>query len=405
MDSVHPGDRAGRRIYADHAADTPVRPAAAAALADAMALVGNPSSAHHHGQAAREVVEDARERTARAIGAQPGDLILTSGGTEANNLALKGLVWASSHRRRHVVTTAMEHAAVLAPLGWLATRGEISLTVVDPDPDGRVPVDRVLDAVREDTCLVSVMAANNVVGAVNDVEAIGHALAQGPALFHVDAVQAMHLDLHLDQWRVDAASLSAHKYGGPVGAGICLLRRGVPVHPLSHGGDQDRAVRSGTLAAGLAAAQAEATVEAVAEREAEIAHLRDLTTRFRDGIADAPGVTVLGPDDPEHRLPGTIGMAIDGIAADALVFALDRAGLSASVGPACSSGASAGNPVLEAMGLQADAGLRIAFGWTSTTEDAEGAAAIVTEVLRSLREWASRAPSDTTAGTTAGTAG
>lgn len=374
------------RTYCDHAADTPVRPDAADALVEALRLEGNPSSAHHHAQTARRVVEDARDRIAAVIGCAPGDVIFTSGGTEANNLALKGIVWASGRSRAHVVTTAVEHAAVLAPLRWLEERGEVELTVVGCGQDGRVDPEVVLQAVRDDTLLVSVMAANNVVGAVNDVAAIGAGLAGRPAFFHVDAVQAMHVGIDVRAWQVQAVALSPHKFGGPIGAGVAVLQRGVPVQPLLHGGGQDRGVRSGTLAAGLAIATAVAAEEAMHARQVEHDHLAACAEVVRLAARGLPGVEVIGPSALADRLPGTVALAVHGLAADALVFALDRAGLSVSVGPACSSGATSSNPVLEAMGLSADAGLRISFGWSSSADDASRAAAILTQVIHELTD-------------------
>ncbi len=373
-------------VYADHAADTPIRPAAVSALAGALDVVGNPSSAHGTGQSARRLVEEARESIAAAIGTVPGDVVLTSGGTEADNLAVKGIVWAARGTRPvHVVTTAVEHVAVLEPLRWLAERGEVELDLVMPSRDGRVEVDAVLDLVRDETVLVSVMAANNVTGAVNDVPALGAALADHGAALHVDAVQAMHLGLDVAAWGADAIALSAHKFGGPVGVGLATLRRGVPVTPLLHGGGQDRGVRSGTLSASLAVALAAAVEAAVADRAAEAARLRELTDRVRAGAAELEGVELLGPADPAWRLPGHVALALRGVHADALVFALDRAGVHASVGPACSSGANAGNPVLEAMGVDADAGLRLSLGWTSTVADAERISDVLTDVVPILR--------------------
>jgi cysteine desulfurase len=373
-----------QRTYCDHAADTPVRPSSAAAFAAALPAMGNPSSAHGHGQDARRIVEESRDVVAGHLGCAPGDIIFTSGGTEANNLGLKGIIWAAPTARRHVVTTEVEHAAVLAPLRWLETRGEIELTVVGCEADGRVAPSAVLEQVRDDTVLVSVMAVNNVIGSVNDVASVGAALADGPTHFHVDAVQAMHVALDLGAWGTDAAALSPHKFGGPVGAGVCQLRRGVPVQPLLHGGGQDRGVRSGTLSAALAAATAAAMSDAVAERDGEVTRLAALSDVVRAAVSGLSGVQVIGPIDPAHRLPGTVALAIEGLAADALVFALDRAGLSASVGPACSSGAASANPVLEAMGLSADAGLRVSFGWSSTTADARRAADVLVATLAGL---------------------
>ncbi len=379
--------------YADHAADTPVRPGAAALLTKLLGEVGNASAAHVAGQGVRIHVEQSRDAVAEAVGCAPADVVFTSGGTEADNLAVKGIVWAARADRAgpgagpasHVVSTSIEHPAVLEPLRWLAGWGDIELTLVDPGPDGVVRPHEVLAAVRDDTVLVSVMAANNVVGAVNDVAMIGRGLADHPAAFHVDAVQAMHLVVRADDWGVDALALSAHKFGGPPGIGCAVLRRGVAVQPLMHGGGQDRGVRSGSMPAAMIASLGASVVEVLATREQEAAMLRSLTDVVREAVGSLDGVTVLGPDDPARRLPGLVSLALDGVQPDALMFELDRAGVRASVGAACASGATGANPVLEAMGVAADAGLRLSFGWSSTPDDASRVAEVVTDVLPRLR--------------------
>jgi cysteine desulfurase len=255
--------------YLDHAATTPPRPEARAAWT-AWVDAANASSSHAAGQRARAAVEEAREQVAVGLRCSPHEVVFTSGGTEADNLALKGIVWAARDRHAatpHVVTTAVEHPAVLEVVGWLAARGDATVTVVPPDPDGTVPVDRVLDAVVDGTVLVSVMAANNELGAVNDLAALGDALADRPVALHTDAVQAMAtLDVDVAAWGVDALALSAHKFGGPQGVGVAVLRRGLPVEPLLHGGGQDRGVRSGTFAVAMDAACGAAVDAAVADR-------------------------------------------------------------------------------------------------------------------------------------------
>ncbi len=377
--------------YADHAADTPVRPAVLNVLRTAVEVVGNASAAHAAGQAVRTHVEDARDRVASAIGCRPGEIVFTSGGTEADNLAVKGLVWgaaaAASGRGEtpHVVTTAVEHPAVLEPIRWLVERGEVDATFVRPGPDGVVAAADVLAAVTDRTVLVSVMAANNIVGAVNDVAAIGAGLVDHPAKFHVDAVQAMHLAVDVAAWNVDALSLSGHKFGGPTGVGCCVLRRGVAVESVLHGGGQDRGVRSGSMPGWLIAAFGVAVEEAVAGRPAEVATIAAVADLVRDAVGALDGVRLLGPTSAEARLPGIVSLALDGVHPDALLFALDGAGGRASVGAACASGATGGNPVLEAMGAEADSGLRLSFGWSSTAADAARVAEVVTDVVPRLR--------------------
>jgi len=372
--------------YLDHAATTHVRPEAAAALLAWLGEVGNPSSSHRAGQATRVAVEEARERVADVLGASPGDIVFTSSGTEADNLAVKGIVWGSQRLRPHVVTTAIEHEAVLGAVTWLAARGDIRLTIVPPQPDGRVDPERVVAAVEDDTLLVSVMAANNVTGAVNDVAMIGRALMERQVAFHVDAVQAFATrPLDVDQLHVDALALSAHKVGGPPGVGVAYLRRGVAIAPLLHGGGQERAVRSGTMTAALDAACGVALIAADATRPLLVGHARMLTDRLWRGLRVIGGIQRLGPEDSAHRLPSHLAVVIDGLRADDLIFALDHAGVAASAGAACSSGATVANHVLDAMGIVGDASLRMTVGATSTLNEVEYALDVLTDVVPKLR--------------------
>jgi cysteine desulfurase len=375
------------RTYLDHAATTPPRPEARAAL-DRWLDAANASAAHVDGQRARQVVEEAREDLAAVLGCSPHDVVFTSGGTEADNLALKGIVWAAGRRARatpHVVTTAVEHAAVGEALAWLAGRGEADVTVVRPGPDGRVDAGAVLAAVREETVLVSVMAANNEVGAVNDVATLGAALAEREVALHTDAVQAFATRrVEVGGWGVDALALSAHKFGGPQGVGVAVLRRGLPVVPLAHGGAQERGVRSGTFAVGLIAACAAAARAAAAERDTLAARLATMSDRLADILTGVDGVVRSGPVDPAWRLASHVHLLIDAVDPAALALELDRAGLAASGGAACGSGAARASHVLEAMGARGTP-LRLSLGWTTTDADVDRAADVLVDVLGRLR--------------------
>jgi cysteine desulfurase len=371
----------------DHAATTPPRPEARAALSTWLGAA-NASSTHAAGQRARAAVEEAREQMAIALGCSPHEVVFTAGGTEADNLAVKGIVWAArdrGHHRPHVVTTAVEHPAVLEPVAWLADRGEAEVTVVPPERDGTVRTERILDAVTDDTVLVTVMAANNELGAVNDVAALGEALADRPAALHTDAVQAVAtLDVDVRAWRLDALALSAHKIGGPQGVGVAVLRRGLPVEPLLHGGGQDRGVRSGTFAVGLDAACG-AAVHAAAEARAALRdRLRELSDRLAAGLVALDGVRRNGPVDPERRLASHVHVSIDGVDPTALVLALDRARIAASGGAACGAGATKASHVLEACGLDGTP-LRLTLGWPSTQDEVDRALDVLTGVIPALR--------------------
>lgn len=376
--------------YLDHAASTTVRPVARAALRrwveeDDGATLGNPSATHAAGRAARVAVETAREQVATAVGARPADVIFTSGGTEADNLCLKGLAWAGAEQgRHHLVITAVEHAAVRNAARWLAGHG-FTLTEVAPRPDGRVEIETVLDAVTDDTAVVSVMAANNELGSCNDLEALAAALADRPAVLHTDAIQSFatrQLPL-LDG--LDAMSLSGHKFGAPQGVGVAVLRRGIPVEPLLHGGGQDRGVRSGTFAAALDAAFGAAIEEASDDRERLATQARAQTDLLRARMAEVEDVHTHGSNDPAWQLPTHLHLGIAGVDSELLTFGLDRAGLCVSAGSACSSGAQAGSHVVAACGLTDDAVLRISVGWPTSDADVDKAGDILVDVIDRLR--------------------
>lgn len=379
--------RRGVPIYLDHAATTPPRPEARAALSTWLDAA-NASSTHAAGQAARVAVEEAREQIATALACSPHEVVFTSGGTEADNLALKGVVWAARERTAatpHLVTTAIEHPAVLDPARWLAERGDATLTVVDPGPDGRVDPEAVLAAVGPRTTLVSVMTANNELGAVNDVPGLATALAEREIPLHTDAVQAVAtLDVDVAAWGTAALALSAHKFGGPQGVGIAVLRRGLPVVPLAHGGGQDRGVRSGTFAAGLDAACGEALSAAVRDRAVLRSRLRSLTDRLAASLTALEGVRRNGPADAEARLASHVHLGIDGVDGGALTLELDRAGVAASSGAACGSGAAKASHVLAATGI-AGTPLRLSLGWSSTEADVDRAIDVLTDVIPGLR--------------------
>ena len=373
--------------YLDHAATTPPRPAARAALTSWLDAA-NASSTHLAGQAARVAVEEARESVATALGCSPHEIVFTSGGTEADNLAIKGIIWAARDRSSalpHLVTTAVEHPAVLDPARWLAERGDATLTVVAPGTDGRVDVEEVLGAVRPETALVSVMAANNELGAVNDIPALAARLAERDVPLHTDAVQAVAtLGVDVARWGVAALALSAHKFGGPQGVGIAVLRRGLPVVPLAHGGGQDRGVRSGTFAVGLDAACGAALIAAVADRAELRARLLTLSDRLATAVTGLEGVRRSGPTDPAWRLPSHVHLLLDGVEPTALALALDAAGVAASSGAACGAGAAKASPVLEACGLQGTP-LRLSLGWTSTAAEVERVIDVLTDQIPRLR--------------------
>ncbi len=376
-------------IYLDHAATTPLDPAAAEAMAPWLdGRPANPSAVHAAGRAARAAVEAAREQVAGALGVAPLDVLFTSGGTEADNAAVLGLARAAREAGRgaHIVTTAIEHHAVLDAARWLAEREGFALTVVPPEPDGVVDAERVLAAVRHDTVLASVMVANNELGTLQPIGAIGAGLAERGVPLHVDAVQAFgRAELALERWGVAAAALSAHKFGGPTGAGVLVLRRDVACLPTSLGGGQERGLRSGTLhtagivgcgaAAALAAQRMATDVERLAARRDRLAvRLLAIDGVTRNGHATA-------------RLPHNLHVAVDGVDGEALLLALDAAGVAVSTGSACQSGAAGPSHVLAAVGAPLDGvgHVRLTVGRTTTTGEVDAAATAFEGAVARLR--------------------
>ena len=376
-------------IYLDHAATTPIAPSALAAMRPFLeSEYGNPSSVHDRGRRARAAVEHAREQVAAALGVAPLDLIFTGGGTEADNAALKGIAWAAREAGRgaHLVTTNIEHHAVSDALTWLAEQQGFSLDVVPVEPSGVVDPQRLLRAVRDDTVLVSVMAANNEIGTIQPLDAIGPALRERGVVLHTDAVQAFgRAPLDVEAWGVGAAALSAHKFNGPKGVGVLYLRRDVAAQPLLHGGGQERGIRSGTFnAAGIAGCGAAAELSA-ATAATEIPRLRHLRDRLLRELVAAGGVTLNG--DANARLPHNLNVAVEGCDGEALLMGLDAAGVCVSTGSACQSGATEPSHVLAAVGAPSDRGhVRFTLGRTTTDDDVDGAATAFADCVKRLRD-------------------
>ena len=388
-----------RTVYLDHAATTPMVPAAIEAMTAEMAVVGNPSSLHAAGRRARRVVEEGREQIAACLGCRPGEVVFTSGGTEADNLALKGIAWArreADPRRRRIVSSAVEHHAVLDPLAWLAESGHAEVDLVGVEADGRLDLAALERTLADDPAslaLVSVMWANNESGALQPLAEVVDLAARHGVPVHSDAVQALAtLPVDFAASGLHALSLSAHKVGGPIGIGALVVRREVGVTPLVHGGGQERDIRSGTLDAPAVAGFAAAVELAVAERDARAARLAALSERLIAGLRRAvPDVVVNGPADPALRLPGVVHASFPGCEGDSLLMLLDARGIECSTGSACSAGVPQASHVLLAMGHDEDdarSSLRFSLGHTSTEHDVEavlGAIAPCVERARAAR--------------------
>jgi cysteine desulfurase len=388
--------------YLDHAATTPMLDEAVAAMSAALARTGNASSLHSAGRRARREVEESRERIAAAVGARPSEVVLTTGGTESDNLAVKGLYWArraADDRRRRVLVSAIEHHAVLDSARWLAEHEGAQVEVLAVDEVGRVRPEALRAALAEDpasVALVSVMWANNEVGTVNPVRELAAVAHEYGIPLHTDAVQAVGiLPVDFAASGVDALTLTGHKLGGPYGAGALLLGREVPVMPLLHGGGQERDVRSGTLDTPAVVGLATAVDLAVAQaprRAAAIGGLRDdLVGKILASVPDAvlngdPGTDVI--DGGPSRLPGNAHLSFPGCEGDSLLMLLDAQGIECSTGSACTAGVAQPSHVLLAMGSDeaaARGSLRFSLGHTTTAADVERVTAVIGQVVERAR--------------------
>ena len=367
-------------VYLDHAATTPMLPVAVEALTGHLAATGNASSLHASGRRARRTVEESRETIAQALNCRPGEVVFTSGGTESDNLALKGLFWSrhdADPRRTRVLTTAVEHHAVLDPLAWLAEHEGAQVELLPVDGSGRLRVDALTEAIERDpgsVALVSVMWANNEVGTLQPIDEVVAAARVHDIPVHSDAVQAVGgVPVDFAASGVDALTLTGHKIGGPYGVGALVVRREVELTALVHGGGQERDVRSGTIdvpaIAGLAAA-VEAAVKDQPVVHDRLAALRDeLERRVMAVVPDA-----VRSVDPVRRLPGHAHLRFPGCEGDSLLMLLDARGIECSTGSACDAGVPQPSHVLLAMGCDDDearSSLRFTLGHTSTEADVD----------------------------------
>lgn len=379
-------------IYLDYAATTPMYPEAVAAMRPFQTdTFGNPSGAHAAARAAKTALEEARERIAGALGAVPAEIVITGGGTEADNLAVKGSARAAlaSGGGDGVVTTAFEHKGVLAPCDRLEREG-FRVTRVPVDGDGIVELDALEAALDERTVVVSVMLVNNEVGTIQPLDAVAELVrARAPrAALHTDAVQAVPwLDVAATSAPADLVSVSAHKFGGPKGVGVLVRRRHVPLEPLIEGGGQEWGLRSGTTDVAGAVGMAEALGITTERRGDEVARIAPLRDRLTMGLAArVPGCFVNG--DPERKVAGNCHVGVPGVEAETLLVALDRDGVCAAAGSSCTSGATEPSHVLAAMGLPRDAALasiRLSFGYRSTDADVDTALDVIPRAVEQLR--------------------
>jgi cysteine desulfurase len=390
-------------IYLDHAATTPMRQVAVDAMVARLHDVGNPSSLHASGRRARRVVEESRETIAQALNCRPSEVVFTSGGTEADNLALKGIYWSrrgADDRRRRILVTAIEHHAVLDPAHWLAESEGAELELLPVDRDGRLDVDALRAAVERDpesVALIAVMWANNEVGTLQPLDEVVALAAPHRIPVHTDAVQAIGaVPVDFAASGVDSLALSGHKVGGPYGVGALVVRRELEVTALVHGGGQERDIRSGTIdtpsIAGLAAA-IEVSVKHLTEHAARVSALRDELVR---GVLRAVPDAVLNGAQSlagADRLPGNAHLSFPGCEGDSLLMLLDARGIECSTGSACSAGVPQPSHVLLAMGRsdeEARGSLRFTLGHTSTAADVAALIEAITPCVERARAAAAR---------------
>ena len=376
------------RIYADNAATTAMSPAAIEAMFTCIRQSdGNPSSLHSAGQKAAEALADARGRIAAHLGCQPSELIFTSGGSEADNQALRGAAHLGAAKgKKHIISTAFEHHAVLHTLRRLEREG-FTVTLLDVHENGLVTPEQVQAAIRPDTCLVSVMYANNEIGTIQPIAEIGKICREAGVLFHTDAVQAVgHLPIDVQAENIDMLSLSAHKFHGPKGTGALYLRKGIRLEPLIEGGAQERNRRAGTENLPAIVGMAAALDEACAHMAADTARLIPLRDKLIAGLSRIPHAALNG--DPVQRLPGNVSFCFEGIEGESLLLLLDDKGICASSGSACTSGSLDPSHVLLAIGRVHDVAhgsLRLSLGADITEEEVDYLIAAVTDTVAYLR--------------------
>ena len=376
------------QIYADNAATTRLSDAALSAMLPYMqGEYGNPSSLHSVGQRAQEALTDARTRIAQRLGCQPTEVIFTSGGSEADNQAIRSAAaFGKMKGKNHIISPAFEHHAVLHTLEALEKEG-FTVTLLDVHEDGMVSAQQVEEAITPETCLVTIMYANNEIGTVQPISEIGEVCRRHGVLFHTDAVQAVgHLPVNVVEQNIDLLSLSAHKFHGPKGIGGLYARKGVPIFPLIHGGAQERNRRGGTENIPAIVGMAAALDEACDHLDEDMGRLTALRERLIAGLSKIPHSILNG--HREHRLPGTVNFCFEGIEGESLLLLLDDKGVYASSGSACTSGSLDPSHVLLAIGRPheiAHGSLRLSLSPDTTEEEVDYMIGAVTDVVAYLR--------------------
>ena len=375
-------------VYADNAATTRIAPQVLDAMLPYLKEeYGNPSTLYKLGREAKIAIEKAREQVAQVIGAKAEEIFFTGSGTEADNMALKGVLYGPAGKgKKHLITTKIEHHAILHTAMALEKEG-FQVTFLDVDKNGRVDLEELKQAITPDTALVSIMAANNEVGTIQPIEEIGKICREKGVLFHTDAVQAFgHMPLDVNKMNIDLLSLSAHKINGPKGSGALYIRRGLGLRPVIEGGGQERNRRSGTENVAGIVGLSQAAQLAMETMEEESARLKALAKKLTDGVLQIPETILTG--DPENRLPGACSFAISAIEGESLVLYLDMEGICTSTGSACSTGSLDPSHVLMAIGLSHEVShgsLRVTLGRFNTEEEVDYIIETLPKVVEKLR--------------------
>lgn len=378
-----------RQVYLDHAATTPVHPEVVQEMLKVLDVhFGNPSSLHAYGRAANQYLGVARERVARLLGANSQEIIFASGGTEADNLAIMGTAMAMQGKGRHIITSAIEHHAVLDTCQLLVKKG-FEVTFLSVDKDGMVDPDDVKKAIRRDTILITIMHANNEIGTIEPIPEIGRIAREYEISFHTDAVQtAGYLPLNVDQLGVDLLSISAHKIYGPKGAGALYLRQGTQLEPLFHGGGQEKMCRPGTENIPGIVGLGKAAEISAREHAGESNRYRKLSEKLINGIQERiPGAKLNG--HPVQRLPHNVNVSFRGVKGECLLVGLDQKGIAVSTASACSSGDTKVSHVLEAIGLSSEHGagtIRMTIGRSTTEDDIDYVLDVLVGLVERLRK-------------------
>jgi cysteine desulfurase len=377
-----------RRIYLDHAATTPTHPEVVKAMLPFFTdAFGNPSSIYSYGQEAKGAVEQARIKVAGLIGTPSENIVFTSGGTEADNFAIKGVAYANQHKGNRIITTSVEHHAVLEVCKFLGKRG-FKISYLPVDEYGLVDPDDVRKAITDKTILISVIHANNEVGTIQPVEEIGKIARQAGIYFHTDAVQTVgHIPVNVDELKVDLLSISAHKLYGPKGAGAIYIRKGTRLITLMHGGEQEKRRRGGTENVPAIVGLGKAVELAGQEMDKEAQRLANLRDKLIKGLLEKiPHLRLNG--HPTRRLPNNINISVDFVEGEAMLLSLDLEGISASTGSACSSASLKPSHVLLALGLppeQAHGSLRFSLGRENSEADIERVLQVLPAIVSRLR--------------------